>query len=118
MARLAFGAKCGRPGRPPVGDVAGAAAERSGSSDASAAAPSPRALRPKKWRRVIVWMCSWIGFIVWPPRQLLIRFHFPHVRPQPLNELRAFERPGRDLKDGRLLLTVRGVDLMPVEYQE
>jgi len=45
MARLAFGAKCGRPGRPPV--VGGDSA--AGAIDARAAPPRPSAPERKKW---------------------------------------------------------------------
>src|SRR5437588_5642693 len=64
MARLAFGAKCGRSGSPPT---TFSAAARPGSTDASAAAPIPTAPRWKKWRRVIARARSLIGVIVIPP---------------------------------------------------
>src|SRR5579885_2723552 len=55
MTRLALGAKCGRPARPPVlGSIAGAAANSAGSSkDARAGMPMPTAVREKKCRRVV-----------------------------------------------------------------
>src|SRR5688572_6632372 len=49
MTRLAFGAKWGRPVKPPVGF----AAKRFGlKSEASATPPMPVAARPRNWRRV------------------------------------------------------------------
>ena len=52
MTRLAFGAKCGRPGSPPASRADGR--ERSPSEQRRRARPTPmpRAVRPKNWRRV------------------------------------------------------------------
>src|SRR5262245_41741252 len=59
MARLALGAKCGKP----RSAGPGAAADRPGINDASAAVPSPSALFPKKCRRVSACPYSLSGFI-------------------------------------------------------
>src|SRR6266496_5529742 len=66
MTRLAVGGKWGKPvGAPP--DVAVRAGEEkrlSFSSEPSAAAPRPTAVRPKNWRRVWSKLLSISGFIV------------------------------------------------------
>src|SRR5437762_2487433 len=54
MMRLAFGGKCGSPGRPP--DVAASRSRLS--SEVSAAVPTPVAARPKKCRRVIAFIAG------------------------------------------------------------
>src|SRR5579883_1755725 len=50
MTRFAFGAKCGRPGRPPVAEASAKSSEFR--SEPSATTPIPVAPRRKKCRRV------------------------------------------------------------------
>src|SRR5438309_1440925 len=52
MTRLAFGAKCGKLGNPPVECLASAPKSVSGSKLARPSTPRPRDARPKNCRRV------------------------------------------------------------------
>src|SRR5439155_13810504 len=53
ITRLALGAKCGSPGKPPRPGAAAAPDARGASSDDSVRAPRPNEVRPRKVRRVM-----------------------------------------------------------------
>jgi hypothetical protein len=68
MTRLARGVKC-KPVSEPW-EVAGLAPLSEASNDASAAVPIALAPRPKKCRRVTVFVTSWLTLL--PPRNRLV----------------------------------------------
>src|SRR5712692_3244234 len=96
MTRLAFGAKCGRPGRPPVPVVALACScpNRLGPSKwLNAAMPSPETERPKSCRLLIVKSVSEMNFS--------IRLFFRHCFVQIQNQA-GDARVGREFFDIQL----------------
>src|SRR5690349_12249005 len=58
MMRLAFGAKCGSPGNPPITLWLAAPNRVLGRRLARPTTPRPRAVREKNWRRVIARGCA------------------------------------------------------------
>src|SRR5581483_5771292 len=118
MTRFAFGAKWGRPARPPVlGSIAGLVANNFGSrSDASAAMPMPVLVRPKNWRRVRLSRISCSRLIA-----SLFRNHFVQIEDRtcdrsPGGELRRIQLwIARLLADGQQL--ERGLAVLAIMAQ-
>src|SRR5690349_21073375 len=76
MARLALGAKWGRPGSPPAASTSAAEVRPPSSRVASAASPRPPPALPKKWRRLSINRCSSRGSMVGSfPGDRLVEVH-------------------------------------------